>query len=83
MSDNPHSGFYEAKTARTLDLNGGNPACNQGGVCVVSVDRRNMAINNEKSGTLQAKNEGGFSLNFINPVVYDARGNGEGGWFPR
>ena len=31
MSDNPHSGFYEAKTSRTLDLNGGNPACNQGG----------------------------------------------------
>ena len=31
MSDNPHSGIYEAKTARTLDLNGGNPACNQGG----------------------------------------------------
>ena len=30
-SDNPHSGFYRADTARTLDLNGGNPACNQGG----------------------------------------------------
>lgn len=34
-SDNPHSGFYEADTARTLDCNGGNPGCNQGGVCVV------------------------------------------------
>lgn len=34
-SDNPHSGIYEADTARTLDLNGGNPACNQGGICVV------------------------------------------------
>jgi len=31
LSDNPHSGIYEAKTSRTLDLNGGNPACNQGG----------------------------------------------------
>lgn len=30
-SGNPHSGIYEAKTSRTLDLNGGNPACNQGG----------------------------------------------------
>lgn len=30
-SSNPHSGIYEAETARTLDLNGGNPACNQGG----------------------------------------------------
>ena len=34
-SDNPHSGIYEADTARTLDLNGGNPACNQGGVLVL------------------------------------------------
>ena len=30
-SSNPHSGIYEADTTRTLDLNGGNPACNQGG----------------------------------------------------
>jgi DNA (cytosine-5)-methyltransferase 1 len=34
-SDNPHSGIYEADTTRTLDLNGGNPACNQGGMMVV------------------------------------------------
>ena len=34
-SANPHSGVYEADTSRTLDLNGGNPACNQGGICVV------------------------------------------------
>ena len=36
-SDNPHSGFYEADTSRTLDGNGGNPSCNQGGIAVVSV----------------------------------------------
>ena len=36
-SDNPHSGFYEAETSRTLDGNGGNPSCNQGGIAVVSV----------------------------------------------
>ena len=36
MSDNPHSGFYEADTARTLDANGGNPNCNQGGIAVVA-----------------------------------------------
>ena len=35
MSDNPHSGIYKADTTRTLDNNGGNPACNQGGVMVV------------------------------------------------
>ena len=34
-SDNPNSGIYEAETARTLDLNGGSPACNQGGMAVV------------------------------------------------
>ena len=36
MSDNPHSGFYEADTSRTLDMNCGNPACNQGGIVIVS-----------------------------------------------
>lgn len=35
-SDNPHSGIYEAETARTLDGNGGNPSCNQGGIVVVA-----------------------------------------------
>ena len=36
-SDNPYSGFYEAETSRTLDANGGNPSCNQGGIAVVAV----------------------------------------------
>ncbi len=35
LSDNPHSGIYEAETTRTLDANGGNPGCNQGGMAVV------------------------------------------------
>jgi DNA (cytosine-5)-methyltransferase 1 len=34
-SSNPHSGIYEAITSRTLDLNGGSPACNQGGMAIV------------------------------------------------
>ena len=34
-SANPHSGIYEANTSRTLDLNGGSPACNQGGMVVL------------------------------------------------
>lgn len=34
-SENPNSGFYEADTSRCLDGNGGNPACNQGGIAVV------------------------------------------------
>lgn len=35
LSGNPHSGIYEAETSRTLDLNGGSPACHQGGVAIV------------------------------------------------
>lgn len=34
-SSNPNSGIYEAETTRTLDNNGGNPACNQGGMIVL------------------------------------------------
>ena len=36
LSDNPHSGFYEAETSRTLDQGGGNPTCAQGGICIVA-----------------------------------------------
>ena len=38
LSDNPKSGFYEAKTSRTLDQGCNNPTCNQGGLCVLSPD---------------------------------------------
>lgn len=34
-SNNPYSGIHETDMARTLDVNGGNPACNQGGVVVL------------------------------------------------
>ena len=34
-SSNPHSGIYEARASRTLDLNGGNPNCNQGGTMIL------------------------------------------------
>ena len=34
-SANPNSGFYEADTSRTIDGNGGNPSCNQGGIAVI------------------------------------------------
>ena len=57
-SQNPHSGIYEAETTRTLDLNGGNPACNQGGMMVLegngcSWDGKQIAP------TLTANNAGG------------------------
>lgn len=35
QSNNSHSGIYEADASRTLDENGGNPACNQGGMIVL------------------------------------------------
>jgi DNA (cytosine-5)-methyltransferase 1 len=133
-SPNHNAGIYEADTARTLDANGGNPACRQGGMAVVAFTQNqrdevrdlhdcagalaaepgmkqqtyivegpaygigngqpNQAVLPEQagtltcmhdapavcidcrnhragavSGTLQAKGNGGQSLNYINPVV--------------
>ncbi len=62
-SNNPHSGFYEADTSRTLDANGGNPGCNQGGIAVVEpggmsafhINQRDEVIDLQgKSGALMA-----------------------------
>lgn len=36
---------------------------------VVALDVRNMQVNGDVSGTIQAKGTGGYSLNYINPVV--------------
>lgn len=41
MSANPQSGIQEIDTVRTLDMNGGNPACNQGGTMIVYDARGN------------------------------------------
>lgn len=35
LSNNPSAGYYEADTARTLDLGGGTPVSNQGGIAIV------------------------------------------------
>lgn len=54
-SDNPTSGIYEADTARTLDLNGGSPACNQGGMAVVQgADVYNGQLTGDVAATLNA-----------------------------
>lgn len=34
-SPNPNSGIYKADSTKTLDVHGGNPNCNQGGICIV------------------------------------------------
>lgn len=49
MSDNPHSGIYKADTSRTIDANGGNPGCNQGGIAVVAL-QGSMIGREEKNG---------------------------------
>lgn len=36
LSDNPNSGVSVVDKAKTIDQNGGNPACNQGGVMIVN-----------------------------------------------
>ena len=54
-SPNPHSGIYKAESSRTLDLTGGSPACNQGGVAVVqAVDVYNQSVDGEVSASVTA-----------------------------
>lgn len=75
-SSNPHSGIYEASTSRTLDLNGGNPGCNQGGIAVVQGVKPTLCIDQgagksqcgitENVSPTLATTHGG------EPVVYDA-----------
>ena len=61
-SDNPNSGIYEADTSRTIDGNGGNPSCNQGGMAIVCIDqgggKSNCGISIDKSPTLSCTHSG-------------------------
>lgn len=49
-SPSPTAGIYEADTARTLDANGGNPSCNQGGIAVV-FDGKQVTSKQNRSNT--------------------------------
>ena len=66
-SPNPNSGIYKAKTTRTLDTNGGNPNCNQGGMVIAyaiagnTIDRKLENGGNGK-GVLEEKS---YTLNTI------------------
>ena len=63
-SDNPNSGFYKAETSRTLDLNGGNPSCNQGGIAVVSIQGSMIGRKDENGPQGDGINEDvSFTLN--------------------
>lgn len=56
MSDNPHSGFYEATTSRTLDQSGGNSVTsNQGGICVVAPAPETFDVRFTSGGTKNAR----------------------------
>lgn len=73
---NRHAVCYPS-TIGTLAANAGGlnrPAgnCNETDFCVVApktIDGRNAALNENLSGTLQAKSNGGFSYNCINPLL--------------
>ena len=60
-SDNPRSGFYEADTTRTLDGNGGNPTCNQGGMAVVAIEGNGTRPSHKGAG--YAEGDVSFTLN--------------------
>ncbi len=60
-SGNPKSGFYEADTTRTLDGNGGNPTCNQGGMAVVAIEGNGARPSHKGSG--YAEGDVSFTLN--------------------
>ena len=49
-----------------------------GSDCVKCLNPWDCQSKRQYTGTLQAKDEGGYSLNYVNPVVYDCRGNGDG-----
>lgn len=64
-SDNPHSGIYKADTSRTLDLNGGSPACNQGGVAIVCPIEGNGARASHFGNGYGEPGDPSFTLNTI------------------
>ena len=78
-SANPHSGIYEADTSRTLDGNGGNPSCNQGGIAVVCIDQGGgksaCNITEEKAPTL-ACTHGGEPAVCVKSETIVIEGNG-------
>ena len=61
-SDNPHSGFYEAETSRTLDGNGGNPSCNQGGIAVVEPEGMSAFHINQRDEVIALRGKSGVLM---------------------
>ena len=85
-SGNPHSGFHEMDRSKCLDTSGGNPSCNQGGNVIVEPVYALQANGIDRADTAGCNGSGwrvgeSYTLNTIDrhAVVYDCRGNGEGG----
>jgi len=76
-SSNPHSGIYEADTTRTLDLQGGNPACNQGGMAVVCIEGNGSRESHQGDGFKESETM--YTLNTIeqHAVAYRADRGGK------
>ncbi len=67
-SDNPNSGIYKADTSRTLDKQGGNPSCHQGGTMVLFENHARDARYKEREvcPTLKAScGTGGGNVPFV------------------
>ena len=62
-SGNPNSGIYQAETARTLDLNCGSPACNQGGMAVVCIESNGSRESHKGDGYRESETM--YTLNTI------------------
>lgn len=75
-SSNPNSGVYEAETSRTIDNNGGNPACNQGGMAIVMDAYQHHGYReNDTCGTLTAgQNQ---TIRGDTPIVIEGNGSRE------
>lgn len=86
-SSNPYSGCREVELARTLDTSIPDPSKNQGGIAIVEPvaytikirsgregGGKGALVQTEKSATISTLQE----QTLFQPVVYDARGNGDG-----
>ena len=75
-SSNPHSGIYEAKTTRTLDLNGGNPSCNQWGILILQRQSDDVTAGYQQAYQIsEAVAECGGSTAPIILAVFEGNGN--------
>ena len=74
-SSNPNSGVYEADTTRTLDLNGGNPACNQGGMAIVCLEGNGQRDSHHGDGYKVSDTM--YTLNTVEVHGVVTKGNGD------